>query len=152
MKISDILQRKLRHPGSDVVTVLPNMTVRELLSVLAEQGIGAVVVVEEGGETGDAAAVAGIVSERDIVRRLDEFGAGVLDAPVSQIMTTAVLTCAPDDELDVLAGTMTERRVRHMPVVESGALVGLVSIGDVVFSRIHQLEVDRGQLEQYITG
>lgn len=149
MKISDVLPRKFRHPGSDVVTVLPNMTVRELLSVLGEQDIGAVVVVEGSGE---AVAVEGIVSERDIVRRLDESGAGVLDAPVSQIMTTAVVSCGPEDELDAVAATMTERRIRHMPVVESGRLVGLVSIGDVVFSRMHQLEVDRGQLEQYITG
>jgi CBS domain-containing protein len=153
MKISDVLPRKFRHPGSDVVTVLPNMTVRELLSVLAEQGIGAVVVVEQGGgDPEGTVAVEGIVSERDIVRRLDESGAGVLDAPVSQIMTTAVVTCGPEDELDAVAATMTERRIRHMPVVESGRLVGLVSIGDVVFSRMHQLEVDRGQLEQYITG
>lgn len=149
MKISDILQRKTRHSGADVVTIDPESTVRDLLRRLSEQDVGAVVVLENG-------AVAGIVSERDVVRRLDRTGAAVLDAPVRSIMTTTVVTCRPDDDLDDIAGQMTERRIRHMPVVagsaNAGELAGLVSIGDVVFSRIRQLEVDRGQLEQYITG
>ena len=145
MKIADILQNKSRHPGSDVVTTAPSGTVRELLSLLARENIGAVVV-------RDGEAVTGIVSERDIVRRLHERGAAVLDAPVAEIMTTVVVSCAPADDLDDVAGVMTDRRIRHMPVLDGEALVGLVSIGDVVFSRIHQLEVDRGQLEQYITG
>ena len=145
MKIADILQNKSRHSGSDVVTTTPSGTVRELLSLLARENIGAVVV-------RDGDAVTGIVSERDIVRRLHERGAAVLDAPVAEIMTTVVVNCAPDDDLDDVAGVMTDRRIRHMPVLDGETLVGLVSIGDVVFSRIHQLEVDRGQLEQYITG
>lgn len=149
MKISDILQRKSRHSGADVVTIDPDSTVRDLLRRLSEQDVGAVVVIENG-------AVVGIVSERDVVRRLDRTGAAVLDAPVRSIMTTTVVTCRPDDDLDDIAGQMTERRIRHMPVVtnsaDAGELAGLVSIGDVVFSRIRQLEVDRGQLEQYITG
>ena len=161
MKIADILQRKSRHSGSDVVTATPTGTVRELLSLLARENVGAVVVRAgdpDGDTDGDTAsstassAVAGIVSERDIVRRLHERGAAVLDAPVAEIMTTVVVSCAPDDDLDDVAGVMTDRRIRHMPVLDGETLVGLVSIGDVVFSRIHQLEVDRGQLEQYITG
>ena len=145
MKIADILQNKSRHSGSDVVTTTPTETVRELLSLLAREDIGAVVV-------RDGEAVTGIVSERDIVRRLHERGAAVLDAPVAKIMTTVVVSCAPGDDIDDVAGVMTDRRIRHMPVLDGETLVGLVSIGDVVFSRIHQLEVDRGQLEQYITG
>ncbi len=145
MKIADILQRKSRHTGSDVVTTNPDSTVRELLRLLSEQDVGAVVVVHDG-------AVTGIVSERDVVRRLERTGAAVLDAPVRSIMSSQVVTCAPEDDLDEIAARMTERRIRHMPVIAAGDLAGLVSIGDVVFSRIRQLEVDRGQLEQYITG
>jgi CBS domain-containing protein len=147
MKISDVLAHKSRHTGSDVVTTTPGGSVRDLLELLAEQGIGAVVVVAE-----DRAGVVGIVSERDVVRRLGELGAALLELPVEQIMTRAVVSCAPDDDLDGVAATMTDRHIRHMPVIDGGTLAGLVSIGDVVFSRIHQLEVDRGQLEQYITG
>jgi CBS domain-containing protein len=98
----------------------------------------------------EAGAVVGIVSERDVVRRLDERGAELLHAPVSDIMTTAVVTCEPSEGVDSLAATMTERRIRHMPVVTGGKLVGIVSIGDVVKSRIEQLESDREQLESYI--
>jgi CBS domain-containing protein len=102
------------------------------------------VVVDEHG------ALVGIVSERDVVRRLNERGAELLTAPVAEIMTTQVVTCGPGDGVDNLAAIMTERRIRHMPVVEDGRLVGLVSIGDVVKSRIEQLESDREQLESYI--
>jgi CBS domain-containing protein len=146
MKISDVLAHKARHTGSAVVTIAPSGSVRDLLELLAEQGIGAVIVL------GADDTVIGIVSERVVVRRLGEFGAGLLDMPVEQIMTRTVVTCAPDDDLDEVATTMTDRRVRHMPVVDDGSLAGLLSIGDVVFSRIQQHEVDRGQLEQYITG
>jgi CBS domain-containing protein len=146
MKISDVLAHKARHTGSTVVTIAPDGSVRDLLGLLAQQGIGAVIV------AGNGDTVVGIVSERDVVRRLGEFGAGLLEMPVEQIMTRIVVSCAPDDDLDRVAATMTDRHIRHMPVIDGGALAGLVSIGDVVFSRIHQLEVDRGTLEQYITG
>lgn len=141
MKISDILRQK----GTDVVTAPPDATVRELIAALAEHGIGALVVVADR-------RIAGIVSERDVVRRLHERGDTLLDTEVGAIMTSEVVTCAPDDDVDRVAETMTERRIRHMPVVAGDNLAGLVSIGDVVKSRIRQLEVDRGQLEQYITG
>ena len=141
MKISDIL----RHKGSTVVTISPSDSVSVLLSRLAEHKVGALVVV-------DGDPVAGIVSERDVVRRLAERGVGVLDGTVDEIMTTDVVHCAPEDSVDSVAETMTERRIRHMPVISDGRLAGIVSIGDVVLSRMRQLEQDRGQLEQYITG
>lgn len=140
MRIADLL----RHKGSEVATVPPGLSVTGLLDDLARHNIGAVVVVD------DTDALVGIVSERDVVRRLNERGAELLTAPVSDIMTTQVVTCGPDEGLDSLAAIMTERRIRHMPVVENGRLVGIVSIGDVVKSRIRQLESDREQLESYI--
>ncbi|PSL00709.1 CBS domain protein [Murinocardiopsis flavida] len=140
MLIAEILRSK----GSDVATVGPATPVAGLLTLLAERNIGAVVVVE-----GDD--VVGIASERDIVRRLDERGAELLAAPVREIMTAAVVTCAPGDTVDSLTVLMTEHRVRHLPVLDNGALMGIVSIGDVVKSRISQLEAHREQLENYIT-
>jgi CBS domain-containing protein len=141
MRISDIL----RHKGTAVHTLPPQAAVRELLTTLAEHRIGAIVIIE--GDT-----VRGIVSERDVVRRLTERGADLLDATVEELMTTDVVTCRPDDTVDAIAQTMTDRRVRHMPVLAEGRLAGIVSIGDVVSSRMRQLEHDRGHLEQYITG
>ena len=141
MKIADIL----RHKGSDVLTTTPDAAVSELISLLATRKIGALVVT-------DGDAVAGIVSERDVVRCLHEGGAAILDGTVGSLMTAAVHTCTLSDDIDTVANTMTERRIRHMPVIEDGSLVGIVSIGDVVSSRMRQLEQDRGQLEQYITG
>jgi len=139
MRISDVLRQK----GSAVATIAPDMTVRELISTLRAHNIGATVVT-------DGDAVVGIVSERDIVRKLDERGADLLSAPVSEIMTRDVFTCAPEDTVDSLAETMTERRIRHMPVLRDGRLAGIVSIGDVVKSHIRQLTTDREQLESYI--
>jgi CBS domain-containing protein len=134
----------LRHKGSDVATVPPGISVAGLLEDLARHNVGALVVCD------DAGAVVGIVSERDVVRQLNERGAELLRAPVSEIMTTTVVTCEPSESVNSLASIMTERRIRHMPVVTGGNLVGIVSIGDVVKSRIEQLESDREQLESYI--
>jgi CBS domain-containing protein len=145
MKISDLLRGKAAPSGTEVVSTPADATVRELLASLAEHEIGALVVV-------DGAHVLGMVSERDIVRRLNEWGDTLLDKEVSDIMTSSVFTCGPDDDVDQIAETMTERRIRHVPVLKDDEIIGLVSIGDVVKSRIQQLEVDRGQLEQYITG
>lgn len=146
MKISDILRHKSADGGRPaVVTIEPTGTVVALLAALADNNIGAIVVVD--GDT-----VRGIVSERDIVRRLVQVGADLLDQPVADLMTSEVLSCTSEDTVDGIARTMTERRVRHMPVIDGGELVGIVSIGDVVSSRIRQLEQDRGQLEQYIAG
>lgn len=140
MKISDVLKSKA---SSEVVTTAPTQSVRELVALLAEKNIGAVVVSEDGS------AVAGIVSERDVVRRLAEPG-GLLDAPVSQIMTSDVFTAEPGDSLDSLMQLMTERRIRHVPVVSDGSLVGVVSIGDVVKHKITQLQFERDQLDSYV--
>jgi CBS domain-containing protein len=141
VKISDIV----RHKGGDVVTIAPSETVTTLLTMLAEHNVGALVVVTDDG-------VAGIVSERDVVRKIAERGAEMLDATVDEIMSTSVVSCASKDNVDSVAETMTERRIRHMPVIDDGQLVGIVSIGDVVSSRMRQLETDRGQLEHYIVG
>ncbi len=141
MKISDIL----RYKGAEVVTIAPSDSVASLVAALAEHNLGALIAVE-----GDR--VVGIVSERDVVRRIAEQGAAVLEIPVAEIMTSSVLSCASTDSVDSIAETMTQRRIRHMPVIDGDALAGIVSIGDVVSSRIRQLEQDRGQLEQYISG
>jgi CBS domain-containing protein len=140
MKILDIL----RHKGSSVVTISPHEAVRVLLARLAEHNVGALIVA-------DGDAVAGIISERDIVRRLNDSGEQILDLPVSELMTASVVSCSPTDDVDSVAAGMTELRIRHMPVLDKGMLAGIVTIGDVVAGRIRQLEQDRGQLEQYIT-
>jgi len=143
VRISDILRTKA--DGASVISISPSDTVSDLVAILAEHRIGAVIVLD-GGD------VAGIVSERDVVRRLGEVGAAVLQAKVSELMTADVITCAPGDYVDAIAETMTEHRFRHLPVVDNGELVGVVSIGDVVKNRIRELEKDRSQLEQYVTG
>ena len=140
MKISDVVRRK----GDLVVTVKPDETVDKLLDLLAEHKIGAVVVSEDGETVG------GIVSERDVVRHLQRSGAAVLGRPVSQIMTSEVTTCDPDASIQDLARTMTELRVRHIPVVVDGRLHAIVSIGDIVKHRIDELQAERDQLVGYI--
>ncbi|MGW0047929.1 CBS domain-containing protein [Nocardia cyriacigeorgica] len=142
MRIAEILRRK----GSEVATVRPDSTVRALLATLAAHNIGAVVV------SSDGVGITGIVSERDVVRSLHQHGADLLDAPVEQIMTTDVRTCAPDDLVDGLRRTMTDHRIRHLPVVRDGRLIGIVSIGDVVKSAISELATEREQLVGYVQG
>ncbi|MPY78821.1 MAG: CBS domain-containing protein [Actinophytocola sp.] len=139
MRIADVLRSK----GTDVETIAPTATVSELLARLAESNIGAMVVLGDDG-------LAGIVSERDIVRRLHERGADALRVSVSEIMTTDVSTCTPDETVDHLTVLMTERRIRHVPVMSNRRLVGIVSIGDVVKSRMDELEHAQEQLEAYI--
>jgi CBS domain-containing protein len=140
MRISEILRRK----GEQVATIEPEADVRRLLGLLAEHNIGAVVVSTDGR------TIEGIVSERDVVRRLAERGAGLLDEAVATIMTATVRTCAPGDQVEDLRATMTEHRIRHLPVVRDGGLAGIVSIGDVVKSAIAELESEREQLVDYI--
>lgn len=140
MRIADVVKRK----GNEVVTVSPQATVAELLALLSEHGIGAVVV------SGDGSAVDGIVSERDVVRHLHTDGAGLLDATVSAIMTADVHTCTPEDSLEDMASRMTERRIRHVPVVVDDGLAAIVSIGDIVKFRIDTLQAERDQLRDYI--
>jgi CBS domain-containing protein len=142
MRISDLL----RHKGSLVVTIRPEQPVTELLDLLATNGVGALVV------SADGQTVDGIVSERDVVRRLQRFGPDLLSAPVSEIMTAHVRTCPPDTELEDLMRTMTNGGVRPVPVVDDARLVGIVSIGDAVKHRIDELQDERDQLTAYITG
>lgn len=141
MRIYEVIRRK----GNEVVTIRPDATVDELLEILAGRGIGAVVVSEDDGVT-----LVGIVSERDVVRHLYEDGTGILARPVSSIMTSGVLTCSPDDDLEALARQMTEGRFRHVPVVVDGQLEAIVSIGDIVKHRIDELQQERDQLFGYI--
>lgn len=145
MNISDILRWKASTNTADIFTITPTDPVNALLASLVEHNVGALIVI-------DAGEVVGVVSERDIVRQIAQEGASVLDRTVGAIMTTSVVTCGSADSIDSIAETMTERRIRHMPVVDGGRLVGVVSIGDVVSHRMRQLEKDRGQLEQYISG
>ena len=140
MRIADVLRGK----GGSVMTINPDATVTELLAGLAGHNIGAMVVTGPDG-------VAGIVSERDIVRQLHAHGASVLSQPVSSIMTAVVSTCSKSDTVDSLTMLMTENRVRHVPVVEDGKLIGIVSIGDVVKTRMEELEAEHEQLQSYIT-
>lgn len=141
MRISDVLQTK----GPDVVTVSPDTTVRDLVALLKDKNIGAVLVATS--ET----PVAGIVSERDVVRGLAS-GVEVLDQAVREIMTADVETAKPEQSVHELAQLMTRRRIRHVPVVADGRVAGIVSIGDVVKSRIDELEFERDQLESYVSG
>jgi CBS domain-containing protein len=147
MRISDILRHKADSGRAGVFTLAPGDSVATLVQTLATRNVGAIIVLDAGG-------VAGIVSERDVVRHIADTGAELLQRTVGEIMTSTVLTCSVHDSVDSVAETMTERRVRHMPVLgEDGSeLAGVVSIGDVVAYRMRQLEQDRGQLEQYITG
>ncbi len=140
MKIHDVIHAKSTQA---VVTISPDATVRELVALLAEHNVGALVVSEDGER------VSGIVSERDVVRRLHADEA-VLDTAVRQIMTADVRTCGGNDGLTDLMQTMTEHRIRHVPVVADGKLTGIISIGDVVKNRIGELEFERDQLDSYV--
>jgi CBS domain-containing protein len=140
MRIADVLRTK----GAAVATITPETSVSGLLNELAMNNIGAMVVVSSDG-------VVGIVSERDVVRKLHEHGVELLRLPVSQIMTTMVATCSPTDTVDHLTALMTTKRVRHIPVVENDRLVGIVSIGDIVKQRMEELESEQRALQDYIT-
>ncbi|HEV2933114.1 MAG TPA: CBS domain-containing protein [Streptosporangiaceae bacterium] len=142
MRISDVLRVK----GTQVITVTPDTTVRHLVSILAEHRIGAVVVSRDG------AAVDGIASERDIVQALARRGAAVMSEPITAIYTAEVHTVTPQTPIEEVMRMMTERRVRHAPVVVDGRLQGIVSIGDVVKIRVGELETERAALTDYITG
>ncbi len=140
MQISQLLRRK----GSEVATIDGEQSIRAALAMLADKGIGALVVSSDGRR------IDGIVSERDVARGLHDRGAGLLADPVASVMTAEVHTCTPHASVHDLARTMTDHRVRHVPVVEDGALVGIVSIGDVVKARLDELEEERRQLVDYI--
>jgi CBS domain-containing protein len=140
MKIVEVLNAK---PESGVVTITPDAGVRELIAKLAEHNVGALIV------SSDGKTVEGIVSERDVVRHLHHDGT-VVNNTVGAIMTDVVETTAPDSTLDDLMEVMTNRRIRHVPVVKDGVLVGIVSIGDVVKHKMSQLQFERDQLDSYV--
>jgi CBS domain-containing protein len=140
MHVAAILDTK----GRDVVTLAPDNTLGEAARMLAKRGIGTVVV------TGGDDVILGILSERDIVRAVAELGAGALEAPISAHMTRAVKTCSNPDALRSIMERMTAGRFRHMPVVENGRLVGIISIGDVVKSRLGELEAEASAMRDYI--
>lgn len=135
----------LRSKGSWVATIGPEASVVEAAELLARHGIGALVVCSAAGD------IAGIVSERDITRALGERHGEVAGVRVADIMTRQVHTCSRRDSVDKLALEMTQRRIRHVPVVADGKLAGLVSIGDVVKMRINELQEETDVLHRYIT-
>ena len=141
MRIHEVMGAKVAH--HEVVSISPDASVADLIDLLSEHNIGAVIV------SADGQSIAGIVSERDVVRKIKVIDS-ILSAPVSAIMTTEVHTCASEDVLDEIRQLMTEQRVRHVPVVDDGALIGVVSIGDVVKSHINQVEYERDQLDSYV--
>jgi len=139
MQVAKILARK----GADVFTIEPDATVAVAVAVLGERHVGALIV------SSDGTTVAGIVSERDVVRRLHSDGT-VINNVVSTIMTSSVRTCSPTDDLDEILAVMTNGRFRHIPVCDGPDCVGIVSIGDLVKHKIDQLQFERDQLDQYV--
>ena len=140
MTISIILASK----GREVVTIAPSASLASAVGLLVEKRIGAVLIL------GADRRVVGILSERDVVRALAERGAGALEEPVSQTMTRKVSTCNENESVFNIMKCMTEGRSRHVPVVDQGQLVGIVSIGDVVKHRLHQMERDSATMHDYI--
>jgi len=140
MTVSTILAGK----GRGIVSIEPNATLGSAVELLAEKRIGAVIVLGAGNR------IAGILSERDIVRVLAERGAGALDEPVSGTMTRKVSTCTENETVSTIMERMTEGKFRHVPVVEQGRLVGIVSIGDVVKHRLQQMEREQAAMRDYI--
>ena len=136
----------LRSKGRSVATIPSNATVGTAVHELKTRGIGALVVNDDGN------AVAGILSERDVVHALAEHGAALLTMKVDQLMTRRVVTCRPEDTVAELMARMTERRFRHLPVLKDGALVGIVSIGDLVKNRIEEVEFEADSLRSFIAG
>ena len=142
MKVRNIIGDK----GREVATIRSESTISTATNLLKLKGIGALVVSEDGSQ------VAGIISERDIVRGLVDHGHELLDMRVSELMTRTVKTCALDADVTEIMGEMTRSRVRHLPVLEKGALVGIVSIGDAVKLRLDELETETNVLRDFIVG
>jgi CBS domain-containing protein len=137
----------LRTKGASVITIRSYATIRELVRGLRDEGIGAMVVCNDGR------TILGIITERDVVRALADRGATILDTSVSDLMTRQVTTCTPQDSVKHVMGLMTTHRIRHVPVVDGGRLAGMVSIGDVVKNRLEEMETEANVLrEAYIAG
>jgi len=141
-----LIEHILRRKGSDVLTAAADDPLTDAIASLAERNVGALVVTDDDG------AIVGILSERDVVRSLAHSGAGTLQGTVGDLMTTDVTTCGPRATVDELMTTMTERRIRHIPVVDGERLTGIVSIGDVVKTRIGELETETETLHDYLSG
>jgi len=141
-----LVSQILRSKAAGVVTIAPEAALRAAAELLSEKRIGAVVVSTTGRD------VRGILSERDVVRELGRRGTGCLDDPVEQVMTRAVHGCTPDDEAVQVLQVMTDRRFRHMPVMEGDQMIGLISIGDVVAARLRELELEKDALTGMIMG
>ena len=139
-----IVSQILREKGHDVYTVFKEISVKEVSALLAEKRIGAVVVTDQ------ADAVEGIISERDVVRGLAQHGSSILDKKVEELMTKNVITHGLDDHIDDLMQEMSKSRIRHLPILDDGKLVGVISIGDVVKSRVEELEAEGNMLRNYI--
>jgi CBS domain-containing protein len=142
LRVSMILDRK----GTDVHTIRADAMLLAAADALREHNIGALVV------SADGASVDGIVSERDVVRHLARYGTGAVKRTVADVMTSDVTTCEMETTVDELSALMTQRRIRHVPVVQDQRLVGIVSIGDVLKARLDELEVRNSTLEEYVTG
>jgi CBS domain-containing protein len=140
MTVSIILAVK----GREVVSIEPTATLANAVALLAEKRIGALLILGAGGR------ISGILSERDIVRALAERGAGALGEPVSQIMTRKVSTCTENETVASIMERMTAGKFRHVPVVEQGRITGMISIGDVVKHRLHEMERDSAAMHDYI--
>ena len=136
----------LRNKGKSVVTIHPDATIERAVAVLRLRGIGALVVSDDGEN------VVGIVSERDIVEALGRYGSDLLAVSVEDVMSSPVVTCDPNDSVADLMAEMTNRRIRHFPVVEAGKLIGIVSIGDLVKSRLDEIEYEAHSLRSFIAG
>lgn len=136
----------LANKGGDIFTVSPDITVKEVVAELNRRRVGALVVVDNGNQP------VGIISERDVVRCADTEGLSVFDSPVRDIMTANPKTCFPEDKVEDVMKRMTEGRFRHLPVVDSGKLCGLVSIGDAVHHRMQEIEYENLKMRQAIVG
>ena len=141
MHVAAVLKRK----GSDIVSIRPGDPIAAVTRMLAERRIGAALVVDGG-------APVGILSERDIVRGVAKQGGGVLQQPVSTLMTRDLVTCRPDDTVAHVMAVMSERRIRHLPVMDGGRLIGLISIGDAVKARLDDAELEVESLRTYVAG
>jgi CBS domain-containing protein len=139
MRIRNVLEEK----GFEVCSAQQETPVRRILAMLVEHNIGAIILL-------DGEAVVGMVSQRDVVHALHELGGGILDTPACEVMTAPIFSCGPEDTVDDVSRVMTDRRHRHVPVLDDGMLIGIVSVGDVVKQRVAQLEAHREQLESYI--
>lgn len=140
------VDKLLAQKGGDIHAVRPDDSLQRAVDLLREKRIGAVLVLSEAG------TLEGILSERDIVRKLSDSSGDVLEQKVEALMTRKVQTCSPGDSLMTVLRTMTDGRFRHMPVTENGALVGIITIGDVVHYRLRELELEAVKLKQMIVG